>query len=83
MKTCAHENLQITERGTAFTSHEIRGGQVLSRHSDFGEYTGACSAKCDNCGRSVTFNRYARRLPGWVRRAVELLDGEHDEKIDG
>lgn len=76
MKRCKHnKKVELTEWATASTSHWYEAGKVF-HDNDFGDYTGAVTVECRECGFRKDYSVY--RLPAWVKKLYDyVLDSEN------
>jgi hypothetical protein len=70
-KRCKHENLEVLEHGTAYTSHVRELDGEWTHASDISDYTGKVDVECLQCGMKKT---YCRNKPQWlINRMDEFL----------
>lgn len=67
MPKCEHNNVTLTELGSATTAHIFEGGKLIYHNSGEDDYTGVVRVSCRDCKLDRTYNRYSKRCPEWVK----------------
>ena len=77
---CRHEEVTVSERATYGVNVSFVRGVAVSSWDDPPWPTGTGTVKCEVCGMKRRYGMSRRRLPRWVREAVDAFEaGEPSE----
>lgn len=71
---CKHKRIHLNEYGTSYTYHDREEDGIWTHFNDFGDYTGAIHAKCDECGLNRLY--YKNNLPKWLSKYIDEIEAQ-------